>query len=265
MNVLRKLRRQRKALDLQLFVKNFMERVAAWSVEPILCNNCGLCCKVIYPRMYQCDIDIEPKLKQCGKDGDAIELPCMFLTKDNKCSIYETRPIACRTFLCSRWARKCLEIRYQTGIEILILLLEMIRVKMPVVNILGWLMAIDVDRMPKHKGKEPPHTTVSERELNSWTDPNFASNFSNEAEVPVKDVGAFASMVREEKCAICFSSKKYRGEAIAEWLYGVPHLYLTISEKEFCSSFKGRIKQVDLVSDKFLEIINNGRKEEKEV
>ncbi len=76
------------------------------------CLLCANCCKSLGPRITDKDVDriakalklkatnvIEKYLK-IDEDGDLVfkEMPCPFLCSDNYCSIYESRPKACREY-----------------------------------------------------------------------------------------------------------------------------------------------------------------------
>lgn len=76
------------------------------------CLTCANCCKTTSPIFYQTDIERASKLLRM-KPGDFIEKylridedkdfvlkssPCAFLGEDNYCSIYESRPKACREY-----------------------------------------------------------------------------------------------------------------------------------------------------------------------
>ena len=76
------------------------------------CLTCANCCKTTSPIFYQTDIDRASKFLRM-KPGDFIEKylridedkdyvlkssPCTFLGSDNYCSIYESRPKACREY-----------------------------------------------------------------------------------------------------------------------------------------------------------------------
>ncbi len=50
------------------------------------CDKCGLCCK---------RLDLIEEMKEYDR-GDGV---CMYLTKDNLCSIYDNRPTICNTKL----------------------------------------------------------------------------------------------------------------------------------------------------------------------
>lgn len=53
-----------------------------------LCFECGHCCNgTLFDKVI---VD----------DGDDLILPCINLTSDNKCSIYENRPHRCQRFFC---------------------------------------------------------------------------------------------------------------------------------------------------------------------
>lgn len=76
------------------------------------CLQCGNCCKTTSPIFYPSDIDraakslrIKPgdfmeRYLRVDEDGDYVlqSSPCTFLGSDNRCSIYEDRPKACREY-----------------------------------------------------------------------------------------------------------------------------------------------------------------------
>ncbi|MDV4067216.1 zinc/iron-chelating domain-containing protein [Elizabethkingia anophelis] len=80
--------------------------------EEIDCLQCANCCKTTGPLFTEKDIeriakhlrmkpsDFEDKFLRVDEDQDKIlqALPCFFLMDDNKCSIYEVRPKACREY-----------------------------------------------------------------------------------------------------------------------------------------------------------------------
>ena len=80
--------------------------------QELSCLDCANCCKTISPIFKQKDIDTIAKrlnLKAgvfitkylyMDEDGDFVlqSTPCPFLEKNNKCSIYEDRPKACREY-----------------------------------------------------------------------------------------------------------------------------------------------------------------------
>ncbi|MBI1767447.1 MAG: YkgJ family cysteine cluster protein [Bacteroidetes bacterium] len=76
------------------------------------CLTCANCCKTTSPIFYQIDIERAAKFLRM-KPGDFIEKylqidedkdyvlkssPCAFLDSDNYCTIYESRPKACREY-----------------------------------------------------------------------------------------------------------------------------------------------------------------------
>jgi len=80
--------------------------------ERIDCLDCANCCKTTSPIFRDVDIKrissflkmkaadfVETYLK-LDEDGDYVlqKAPCSFLGEDNKCSIYEHRPLACREY-----------------------------------------------------------------------------------------------------------------------------------------------------------------------
>jgi uncharacterized protein len=80
--------------------------------ERIECLQCANCCKSLGPAIYDKDIDRMAKaLKmkpsevvknylRVDEDNDYVfkTMPCPFLMPDNYCSIYESRPKACREY-----------------------------------------------------------------------------------------------------------------------------------------------------------------------
>ncbi|MHA7609105.1 YkgJ family cysteine cluster protein [Elizabethkingia meningoseptica] len=80
--------------------------------EEIDCLQCANCCKTTGPLFTEKDIEriakhlrlkpseFESKFLRVDEDQDKIlqSLPCFFLMDDNKCSIYEVRPKACREY-----------------------------------------------------------------------------------------------------------------------------------------------------------------------
>lgn len=76
------------------------------------CLACASCCRSLGPAIYDKDIErmgkalklkpsevVEQYLRQ-DEDGDYVfrTMPCPFLMPDNYCSIYESRPKACREY-----------------------------------------------------------------------------------------------------------------------------------------------------------------------
>ncbi len=80
--------------------------------KKINCLDCGNCCRSLGPRLNAADIERLAKylrMKTAGfidsylrvdEDGDHVfkEMPCPFLGSDNKCSVYEHRPRACKEY-----------------------------------------------------------------------------------------------------------------------------------------------------------------------
>jgi len=93
-------------------VDNAFEEFHEATFESIDCLKCANCCKTTSPIFRDIDIKrISKKLKLKEKDfinsnlnmdgeGDYVlkSSPCLFLDEDNKCSIYEDRPLACREY-----------------------------------------------------------------------------------------------------------------------------------------------------------------------
>lgn len=80
--------------------------------EEISCLTCANCCKTLGPRITNKDIKrISKHLGQSAKkfqneylkvdeDNDWVfkQMPCYFLKANNECSIYDFRPLACRSY-----------------------------------------------------------------------------------------------------------------------------------------------------------------------
>lgn len=113
--------RLRKAQWKQYFQKNKnrlmkmdaeIEALHNKAVEEIDCLSCGNCCRSLGPLILPKDIDAMAKALRIkasdviarylrvDEDGDTVfqSMPCPFLGNDNYCSIYESRPKACREY-----------------------------------------------------------------------------------------------------------------------------------------------------------------------
>lgn len=80
--------------------------------ESMDCLACANCCRTLGPAIYDKDIErisktlrIKPSevvsnYLKVDEDGDYVfkSMPCPFLMNDNYCSIYESRPKACREY-----------------------------------------------------------------------------------------------------------------------------------------------------------------------
>jgi Fe-S-cluster containining protein len=80
--------------------------------DKIDCLACANCCKTTSPTFYERDIDrlskhlkIKPsdfitQYLQIDEDGDYVltTAPCPFLDYENYCTVYESRPTACREY-----------------------------------------------------------------------------------------------------------------------------------------------------------------------
>ena len=80
--------------------------------EEVDCLTCAFCCRYTGPRWTRQDIrrvsselhmkegQFESIYLHIDEDGDYVfkSMPCPFLLADNKCSIYEVRPKACREY-----------------------------------------------------------------------------------------------------------------------------------------------------------------------
>ncbi len=76
------------------------------------CLQCAACCRTLGPAIYNVDIErmaktlrlkpseVVEKYLRVDEDGDYVfkSMPCPFLGADNYCSIYESRPKACREY-----------------------------------------------------------------------------------------------------------------------------------------------------------------------
>ena len=76
------------------------------------CLECGNCCRTLGPRITDKDVermakalrmkaaDVMARYLRTDEDGDIVfqSMPCPFLGNDNYCSIYESRPKACREY-----------------------------------------------------------------------------------------------------------------------------------------------------------------------
>ncbi|MGS0747997.1 YkgJ family cysteine cluster protein [Halpernia sp. GG3] len=118
-----KIQAQKKAKEHKKFLENLKRKppknidyLADETHEEVFqeidCLSCANCCKTTGPLFTEKDIeriskhlrtkpkDFETKFLQIDEDEDKVlkKLPCWFLDDDNKCSIYEVRPKACREY-----------------------------------------------------------------------------------------------------------------------------------------------------------------------
>ena len=89
-----------------------MEELHEEEFESMDCLQCANCCKTTGPLFTQRDIErlsrhfrLKPaafiaQYLRLDEDQDYVlqQLPCPFLLEDNRCSVYEQRPKACREF-----------------------------------------------------------------------------------------------------------------------------------------------------------------------
>jgi Fe-S-cluster containining protein len=100
--------KQKKPKDLDESFHNLHEK----AFQKIDCLQCANCCKTTSPIFRDVDVKriskflrmkehqfVDLYLKR-DEDGDLVlkQSPCFFLEEDNKCSIYEHRPLACREY-----------------------------------------------------------------------------------------------------------------------------------------------------------------------
>ncbi len=97
-----------KPKDLDKRVHGYHDEV----FEEIDCLTCANCCKTTSPGMHDRDVErLAKHLKvkpaqlieqhmEMDSDGDYVfrSAPCPFLGADNYCSVYESRPLACREY-----------------------------------------------------------------------------------------------------------------------------------------------------------------------
>ena len=100
--------KKKKPSDLDLKVREFHE-VAFRQIDCLLCANC---CSSISPALYDKDIDrlakalrMKPSMvvkaylyQDDDKDWVFRKTPCPFLAEENRCSVYEARPLACKEY-----------------------------------------------------------------------------------------------------------------------------------------------------------------------
>ena len=93
-------------------VDKFFQRLHNEAFEKIDCLQCANCCKTTSPIFYQRDIErlakhfrIRPsefieQYLHIDEDNDYVlnYAPCPFLGDDNYCSVYDSRPTACREY-----------------------------------------------------------------------------------------------------------------------------------------------------------------------
>ena len=102
-------KKNKKRLDKMDFVIHKLHDKFSAQID---CLSCANCCRSLGPAIYDKDIDriakalrIKPsdvvsQYLRIDEDGDYVfkEMPCPFLMNDNYCSIYESRPKACRDY-----------------------------------------------------------------------------------------------------------------------------------------------------------------------
>jgi Fe-S-cluster containining protein len=100
--------KKKRPADLDIRVKEFHDA----AFDQIDCLKCANCCSSISPAMYDKDIDkiakalkIKPSrvveaylFQDVENDWVFRQTPCPFLGNENLCSIYESRPLACKEY-----------------------------------------------------------------------------------------------------------------------------------------------------------------------
>jgi Fe-S-cluster containining protein len=96
------------------------------------CDNCGACCCTFPIFAAESDAIREPRIREEGRrlalwlvapqwDYQLFPLPfhesCCFLDRENRCTIYATRPDVCRRF--EPGSAQCQEARQQRGLPLL--------------------------------------------------------------------------------------------------------------------------------------------------
>ena len=99
------------------------------------CENCGLCCEQLLVEADAVDVMREPRIeieRPLGKRAVSLSvldacwilagpgMPCAFLTKNKRCTIYPTRPQTCVAFVPG--SPKCQELRLEQGMKAVVLL-----------------------------------------------------------------------------------------------------------------------------------------------
>lgn len=111
------LRSERKSLyrkrkqDLQKDLDRVVRTAHQGAFREVTCLECGNCCKTTSPDIRESDLSrlaaalhlrpvqvIERYLLKDGSGYVVNQSPCPFLGPDNYCSVYESRPSACRDF-----------------------------------------------------------------------------------------------------------------------------------------------------------------------
>lgn len=99
---------KKKIEKMDVFIHNLHDEIS----EKTDCLLCGNCCRTLGPRINDKDLekmakalrikttDLIDKYLRIDEDNDMVfqSMPCPFLGADNYCSIYESRPKACREY-----------------------------------------------------------------------------------------------------------------------------------------------------------------------
>jgi Fe-S-cluster containining protein len=99
----------------------------------LTCDCCGLCCRHLLVEASAVDVLREPRIdreRPVGKRAKSLSLldacwilagpgmPCPFLTTENRCGIYATRPNTCVAFIAG--SVKCQKLRREQGVRPLV-------------------------------------------------------------------------------------------------------------------------------------------------
>lgn len=145
-------------------------------VMPRPCRHCGNCCRVFGIGLCDEDLEREPRLKELAvpvaelpqktqptflkRLGEKYcirkeEKPCPFLYEDKGkyfCSIYETRPNACRRFMSTLLHCKIAALKVQ-GFDLNLNMKQWTIEGIPVPRQIATIMCIDPERLKQFKGK----------------------------------------------------------------------------------------------------------------
>jgi Fe-S-cluster containining protein len=144
------------------------KQIARDAMKEKPCSHCGACCSSYAILLTQVDIDAEPKLKELARPlaeirstlavaayedeiyfiagTDKKPARCPLLTEDNRCSIYKTRPRACRRYpSCQFWCKAAaLE---KAGLNIMSALQVAKAQKIPLEKVIVAILNFDIEKV----------------------------------------------------------------------------------------------------------------------